>query len=177
MRRTSLVFATVTALLSPVAAHAQEHMNHLKHMAASGGDSRRLVDFPPEMREHTLASMRDHLQALSEILAALSGGQYAKAAGIANARLGMDSPSAEGCRQGDAAQAPAMSAPASMDHRMAQFMPEGMRLLGLEMHKSASAFAAAAARSGKGGNAKPALAALARVTEQCAGCHAAYRLQ
>jgi cytochrome c556 len=65
-----------------------------------------------------------------------------------------------------------------MDHQMAEFMPEGMRNLGLEMHKSASVFAAEAMKTAKpGGSDKKALAALAQLTQQCVACHGAYRLQ
>lgn len=179
MRYTCLALATLTALITSVAAHAQEHgqMDHRQHMAAPANDQRQAVSFPPAMREHTLSSMRDHLQALSEILAAMSGAQYAKAADIAKTRLGMDSPSAAGCKSENAATAPQISRPVDMAQQMAQMMPDGMRNIGLEMHQSASAFAAVAAKTGKRDNAKPALAALARITEQCASCHSAYKLQ
>ena len=55
---------------------------------------------------------------------------------------------------------------------MAQFMPEDMRALGLTMHESASEFAREAAKTQSGGDLKPALASLARVTQSCAACHA-----
>lgn len=182
MRRTLFAAVAAVALAGGVTAAAQEHtnpMDHLQHTAGTGmpGDGRQLVDFPPPMRAHTLANMRDHLQALSEILTAMSGAQYATAARIADTRLGMDSPSAAGCKAEAAGATPQMSKPAGMDHQMSLFMPEAMRKIGLEMHQSASAFAVTAAKAGKTGNAKPALAALSRVTQQCAACHAAYRVQ
>lgn len=173
------LIATTIAIALPGTVYAQEHdpMMHQMHMSAMGDDSRQLVNFPPEMRQHTLKNMRDHLMALSEILSAMSGAKYAQAAKIANQRLGLDSPSAEGCKGESAGVAPQMSQPANMDHRMAEFMPEGMRNIGLEMHKSASAFAVEAAKAAKTGNAKPALAALSQVTQQCSGCHSAYKVQ
>lgn len=174
-----ILFASLTAiaLAGGITANAQEHTEHQQHMAATTGDGRQLVNFPPEMRQHTLANMRDHLQALSEILTAMSSAQYARAARIADARLGMESPSAAGCKSEGAMATPQMSKPAGMDHQMSQFMPEAMRKIGLDMHQSASAFAVAATKAAKTGNAKPALAALSRVTEQCTACHAAYRVQ
>lgn len=179
MRQTLLVSIVAIALMSSVTAYAQDHnpMNHQMHMAAMTGDSRELVTFPPEMRAHTLSNMRDHLQALSEILMAMSSGQYNQAAKIADTRLGMDSPAAEGCKVANAAGSQPMPKPMNMDHQMSQFMPEGMRKVGLEMHQSASAFAAAAIKAGNTGNAKPALAALSKVTQQCAACHSAYKVQ
>lgn len=177
MRQFLFVSFAAIALMAGVTAHAQDHMDHQKHMAAGAADSRQTVNFPSEMREHTLSNMRDHLQALSEILTAMADARYAKAATIAKARLGMDSPSAEGCKNEGTAPASQMSRPANMDHQMSRFMPEGMRKLGLEMHQSASAFAAEAAKAGRTGNAKAALAALSKVTQQCTACHSAYRMQ
>lgn len=176
MHRILFVPLATIALAVGVSAYAQDPMDHQKHMMAIADDGRQLVNFPPEMRQYTLANMRDHLQALSEILTAMSSTHYAKAAQIANARLGMDSPLAEGCKGDDAAGAPPMSKPANMDHQMVQFMPDGMRKTGLEMHQSASAFAAQATIASKTGNAKPALAALSHVVEQCVACHTTYRV-
>ena len=177
MRPSLFVSFTAIALMAGATAHARDHMDHQSHMAAKAGDSRQTVDFPPEMREHTLSNMRDHLQALSEILTAMSDAQYAKAARIARARLGMDSPSADGCKSEGMAATSQMSRPSSMQHQMSRFMPEGMRKAGLEMHQSASAFAAEAEKADRTGSAKAALATLAEVTRQCTACHAAYRIQ
>lgn len=153
-------------------------MNHHMHMAAAGDDARQAVDFPPQMRQHILSNMRDHLQAVAEILTALGSGGYAKAAQIADERLGLDSPSAQGCKAGaDAAKAPQMSTPTDMEQMMAQYMPEGMRKVGLAMHQSASDFATAARKAAKTHDAKAANTALARVMQQCAACHSAYKVQ
>lgn len=177
MTRLRLFFIAL-ALNFNLAADAQTHdpAMHQKHMPSMPADGRQLVNFPLPMREHTLSNMRDHLLALSEILGAMSAGKYVQAATIANARLGMESPSAEGCAS-EGSGAPQMSKPASMEQQMNEFMPEGMRRIGLEMHKSASIFAAEVAKAAKTGNAKPALAALTHVTQQCASCHAAYKVQ
>ena len=164
-------------LAAGVAAHGQDHtpLAHHHPMAATLNDSRQLVHFPPEMRDHTLANMRDHVQVLSDILDAMAKVDYGKAGQIAQARLGMDSPSAQGCKP-QSADAPPMSTAPDMEHQMAQFMPDGMRNIGLEMHQSASDFAAEAAKAGKTGNPRLALAALNRVTRQCVACHSSYKL-
>lgn len=167
------------ALFAGLAVQAQEHGHSHdsgKAMAVSGPDARQRVDFPPAMRDHTLANMRDHLLALSEILATIAQGQYAQAGEIARARLGMESPSAAGCQGGEAAGISRAPQAADMDHRMAGFMPEGMRGLGLEMHRAASLFADEAAKADASGNAQPAMAALAQLSRQCAACHSAWRL-
>lgn len=183
MRKTLTISLSAIAMAFGVTAYAQapmhqmDHAQHMQHMAAAASDSRQQVNFPLEMRQHTLANMRDHLEALSEILSRMSAGQYAKAAQVANSRLGMDSPSAEGCKAEDASGKPQMSKPANMDHQMSQFMPEGMRNIGLSMHQAASDFAVEANKAGKSGNPKQALAALSKVTQQCAACHASYKVQ
>lgn len=164
-----------TALAAGWSAYAQEHSHDMhQHAAATTGDGRQIVKFPEEMRIHTLANMRDHLQALSEILEAMSSAQYAKAAKIADSRLGMESPAAEACK---ADSGTAGVAKPGMDHQMARYMPPEMRNIGLTMHQSASEFAMKANESDRTGNPGPAFAALSRVTANCVACHAAYRVQ
>jgi hypothetical protein len=101
-----------------------------------------------------LANMRDHLQTLAEIQAALAGGEFDRAAQTAEERLGMSSLTAHGASH------------------MAPYMPQGMQAIGTEMHRAASRFAVAAAED----DLPQALAGLAKVTEQCVACHAAYRV-
>jgi len=141
------------------------------HAAMTALDGRELVFFPPEMRTHQLRNMRDHLQTVDGILRALATADYQGAARLAEDRLGMDSPSAAGCKpRGADAPAPAKG---SMDEMMEIYMPERMRSIGLAMHTAAGEFAATA----RSGDAKAALGALGRVTELCVTCHSAYRTQ
>lgn len=183
MRKTLSISMAAVALAFGMTAYAQAPMNHMDHMqpmqhtTAASSDTRQHVNFPPEMRQHTLANMRDHLEALSAILSDMSAGQYAKAAQVAEARLGMDSPSAAGCKAEDASGKSQVSKPASMDHQMSRLMPEGMRTLGRAMHQAASDFAVESRKAGKSANPTQALAALAKVTQQCAACHASYKVQ
>jgi cytochrome c556 len=60
---------------------------------------------------------------------------------------------------------------------MAPMMPARMREQGTAMHHAASQLAVEAQNSSASGDLKPALAALARTTAACVGCHAAYRVQ
>ena len=62
-------------------------------------------------------------------------------------------------------------------HEVAKYMPTGMQEIGSEMHRAASRFALEATNAGATGDIRPALAALATVTQQCVACHAAYRLK
>ncbi len=160
--RYSLILATSTMLGVSLVALAQQHnpaMHQRQTQAKPAGDARQLVVFPQDMRLHTLANMRDHLLALQEIQIALSKEDYDTAAGVAEQRLGMSSLKLHGA------------------HDVAPFMPEGMRNIGTEMHRSASRLSTDANTASATGDVKPVLASMARVTQQCIACHATYRVQ
>jgi hypothetical protein len=126
---------------------------------AHAQDTRQFVQFPPELVEHTLANMRDHLLALQEIQQQLAQGHTDQAARIAEGRLGMSSLSLYGAEE------------------VAKYMPQGMQDIGTAMHHAASKFVIAAQNADINGDIKPAIAALAEVTAQCNGCHAGYRVR
>ena len=117
------------------------------------------VELPVMMREHMLANMRDHLNALHEIQAALAARQFDEAADVAEQRLGMTSMVAHGAAH------------------MAPFMPEKMREIGTAMHHAASRFALVAREPATDDHVARTLAALAPVSERCVACHAAFRLK
>lgn len=133
-------------------------MQHMEH-AAGNADARKLVHFPEEMRQHTLSNMRDHLLAISEIQDALAQGALDRASGISEKRLGMTSLAAHNA------------------HQLSEFMPQAMQDIGSVMHRNASRFAVAAQDASATGDLRPALRALAQVTQSCVACHAAYRVQ
>lgn len=148
-----------TVLIGGIAS-AQHHRNQAhKGHAAAPPDTRRLVQFPPPLVEHTLANMRDHLVALQVIIEALAQAKYDAAAETAEGRLGMSSLRLHGA------------------HQVAPFMPEGMKAAGTAMHRAASRFAIEAQNSGVTGDLKPALVALGEVMNACVACHAGYRLK
>jgi hypothetical protein len=118
-------------------------------------DQREMVELPPMMQEHMLANMRDHLAALTEILAKMAAEDWDGAAHTAEFRLGMSSLESHGASH------------------MAKFMPESMRAAGTEMHRAASRFALRAQE----GESLPAMEALSEVTAACVACHAAYRIR
>jgi hypothetical protein len=122
-------------------------------------DGRIIVHFPQDLRDHTLANMRDHLLALQQIEEALAVQDFDKAGDIAERRLGMSAMALHGA------------------HDVAPYMPQGMREVGSAMHRSASQFARAAEEASATGDMKPAMAALSRVMANCVGCHAGYRVQ
>lgn len=162
MRRLISVIGLSIAL--PLAAQQHDPAMHQKHMAAANqskkpNDGRQLVQFPEQMKEHTLANMRDHMLALQEIQAALASSDYDRAADVAETRLGMTALTAHGA------------------HESSRFMPKGMQDAGSAMHRSASRFATIAKDASVTGEIKPAVGALAEVMGACVTCHTGYRLQ
>ena len=123
--------------------------------SAVGADERELVQLPPMMQEHMLANMRDHLEAINEIITVMGEDNLDKAASIAEQRLGMSSLDDHGASH------------------MAGFMPEGMRVAGTSMHTAASQFA----RKAEEGELLPAYAMLKEITAACVACHANYRIR
>jgi hypothetical protein len=126
---------------------------------AFGGDSdaRQLVELPDMMQAHMLGNMRDHLAALTEIQNAIAGGAYDQAADIAEMRIGMSSLEAHHAAH------------------LAPYMPKQMQDIGTRMHRAASQFALVARETAVDGDVKHAVGALAKITQQCVACHAAYR--
>jgi cytochrome c556 len=110
------------------------------------------------MRQHMTANMRDHLLALQEISFALSKGEFDKAAGVAERRLGMSSLDSHGAAH------------------MSRYMPQAMQDIGTQMHRAASRFAVEAQSASAGNDLRSALGALGAVMQQCVACHAAYRV-
>jgi hypothetical protein len=125
--------------------------------AVAADDPRQLVHMPAPMAQHLLSNMRDHLSALTEIQRGLGSGDYQLAADIAERRIGLSSLESHGASH------------------MAPFMPKPMQDIGTQMHRAASQFALVAQETGADGDVGRAVAALAKVTEQCVACHAAYR--
>ena len=153
--------ASILLIVGSPAAIAQN--NHAHSSGPSHAtfelDTREFVKFPTQLAEHTLANMRDHLQALQEIQEHLGMGHPGEAARIAENRLGMSSLGLHGA------------------HEVAKYMPQGMQDAGTAMHKAASQFAIVATDSSVTSDMKPVFSALARLTSACVGCHAGYRIR
>jgi len=130
--------------------------------AASAADTRQLVEMPPQMQEHMLASMRDHLEVLNQILDDLSAERYDAAAKRAEERLGMSSFGLHGAGH------------------MAPYMPKGMQQAGSELHRAASRFALAAQEADidrSYAKLRSLNGAVAEMTTACTACHAGYRIR
>jgi len=154
-----------------IADEHEEHMGRHEQMGMSPKDTRVEVDVPGPMKAKMLSNMRGHQEAVAEILAALSKGDGAAAAKIAETRLGAGSPGSAACKP--AAKSGELG---DMPMMMARHMPDEMRALGMTMHQQADKFAGEAVKIKQGGDLRPALAELSQVVQACNACHAAYRL-
>ncbi len=125
----------------------------------SAEDARQKVELPAAMREHMLGNMRDHLQALQEIQAALAGNEFGRAADIAEQRIGMSSLESHGAAH------------------MAPYMPKPMQDIGTEMHRAASRFGRTAQEASVKRDMSPVFDAYSRILQQCVACHSAYRVK
>lgn len=177
------------AMMSTAAAQQAAGMHNHDGMPAPA-DSRQAVQFPQAMQTSFLGNMRDHMQTINSVVQALAAGDYAAASRVAAERLGLDSPSAAGCKPKDTAsastgaavstKAPMPSstpAAASMDEMMALYMPEPMKAMGLSMHTAASKFATVTAGAAATRDSTAAMKALSEVTQNCVACHSTYRLR
>lgn len=136
----------LTVVLSPV--FASEQVDE----AADIQDSRVPVEFPDNVRQSMLDLMRHHLSSLQEVQQALAESNFARAADIAEFKLGLSSVGPRNARQ-------------------RAYMPPPMQHLGGEMHRASSRLALAA----KEGDMAKALGGLSEVTGVCVGCHASFR--
>jgi len=168
MKPTQAIFALALGLASAgfgSSALAQQHMHEHATMApaaaeqAKSPDTRQTVAYPRKIKEHQLANMRDHLMTLTHIQDYLSQHEFDKAGDLAEKRLGMSSLEMHGA------------------HEIAPYMPKGMQELGEAMHRAASKFVIATQEASVENDVGKALAALAKVTQACVACHAAYRLK
>jgi hypothetical protein len=159
MKRKLKVAIGIAGVVLLGAGIALVQVSRTMHSHSVAPDGRVPVKFPPMLREHTLASMRDHLQTLSQIQGDLAARDFDRAADLAEKRLGMSSLPLHGA------------------HDVAPYMPKGMQDAGTAMHRAASRFAVAAQEAAIEGGVPRALEALNEVTKACVACHAGYRLE
>jgi len=147
MRQPSLLFLT---LFSMAPAWAEPALPE---------DARQLVEMPPLQRALMREDMLHHLTALNEVLGLVNAGKLQQAADLAEADMGVSSMGKHAAK--------------TMGAGPGRFMPDGMRAIGIGMHKAASEFSNVARK----GDRDAAFRALEPVTGACVACHAGYRLQ
>ncbi|MBU1365510.1 MAG: cytochrome C [Gammaproteobacteria bacterium] len=124
---------------------------------AMAEDTRQLAKLPEAAQESLRQEMLDNMVAVNEVLSLMAAGKVREAGEAAEAKLGM---SAMGKHRGK-----------PFDARPGPHMPPAMHGIGMDGHKAASEFAAAA----KTGDRDKALALLPNITSACVGCHFSYR--
>jgi hypothetical protein len=118
-------------------------------------DPRIQLDLPEPMQIHLLASMRQHLVVIDQLLGMLAREEFDKAADLAEGELGMSSLDKHGASH------------------IAKYYPKQSAQFGTNMHKAASRFA----RVAQEGDALAAYKALGEITQNCVGCHTTARVR
>lgn len=129
-------------------AETSRHMMH--HRMPVVEDTRTSLNLPPAMKQHQLANMRNHLDALRRIISAISTEQFEQASKIASQELGLTK---------------------QMEAMCNQFKNESFKEIGMSFHKSGDDLATVL----KGGDMQKSLQALNTTMSYCVNCHAAYK--
>ena len=165
MKRVMIIFGVVCTLGISISVYAkdksdgmesmmeQHHMSQhhqMMHMMNTDSDKRTSLQLPEAMKASQLAMMREHLEAVNNIIADLSTGKFDAASKIAHQKLGLT---------------PEMKKMCNM------FGNDDFRTLGLTFHKSADHLGDVL----KTGNLKRSLSALHTTMNSCVQCHATFR--
>lgn len=130
--------------------------------AAEMKDARTMIKLPSDIEKKMLVNMRDHIRALDDIIHAVQAGEYEKAEGIAESRLGWSSLVRRG------------------DQEVANHWPKPMQKMADQMYRSASDFVIVAQNTSVEDSMegyRKVIAALGEVTSACRGCHETYRVR
>jgi len=153
---TKRYLAAILALVwMPTALMAEEAMHHHAgmasgHHAAMGTDERGSLGLDEAAKQHQLANMRSHLEALESIIAALGAERFDDAAATARKRLGLTPEMQQMCNMFSNAQ---------------------FREAGFAFHRQADTMA----EEFESHDISRSLAALSRTTQHCTSCHAQFR--
>lgn len=131
----------------------QTKMQHHK-MMHSVEDTRISLGLPPKMKQHQLANMRSHLEAIQEIIGLIAKEEFDDASEVAHSKLGLTDEMKTMCNM---------------------MGNEDFTKLGLSFHKSGDALGDALSEASASKNAKKSLDALQTTLGFCTQCHATYR--
>ena len=157
MKKKLLVLASAALICSTQPSIAKEgaalnegkhHHNH--HQGMPTVDERISLNLGPAMKQHQLANMRNHLDAVRRVIEAVSTDQFEAASQIASEGLGLTT---------------------RMEGMCNSFENESFRELALTFHKSGDELATVL----KSGDAQKSLQALNETMTFCVTCHATYR--
>ncbi|MBI3621412.1 MAG: cytochrome c [Nitrospirae bacterium] len=133
---------------------AMEAAAHEPSQPGSASDARVRLDLKPDQREAIKLTMREHLETLEAIVAALGRQDYRKAADIAHLELGFP-------KHHEA-----------MQREQGAALPKRYQELAIEHHQAAETLAEAIATH----EMTPILRQLENTIRACTACHKAYRL-
>ena len=129
--------------------HSMEQMRH-QHRMQSTSDERVSLGLSPAMKQHQLANMRSHVEAVQSIVGLLAEGSFDKVSHIAHSKLGLTEEMKKMCNM---------------------FENEAFRSLGLTFHKSGDALG----RALQTRDTTESLRALHTTMGYCVQCHATFR--
>jgi len=161
MKKTAAVLMIAAWTTLPAMAGEMMHSHMMGHGMMSGmgmhksgmsraGDLRTSLNLPAPMRHKQLAMMREHLQAVNDIVALIAGGKFDAASQIAHNKLGLTPEMKKMCKM---------------------FANNDFRQMGLAFHQSADELGDVL----KTKNLNKSLRALNTTMNSCVQCHATFR--
>ena len=124
---------------------------HMMHQSTSGGSDKRIsLGLEPQQKQHQLANMRSHLEAVQSIVGMLAENRFEEASMVAHTKLGLT---------------PEMKAMCNM------FENKDFKAIGLAFHQSGDELG----ETLKTKNLKQSLQAMHRTMNYCIQCHSTYR--
>ena len=155
MKKKLFVLASAVLICSIQPSMAEEKIvlgegKHHHHQGMPTVDKRISLNLAPAMKQHQLANMRNHLDAVRRIIEAVSTDQFETASQIASQDLGLTK---------------------RMEGMCNSFDNESFKEMALAFHGSGDELAAVL----KGGDTQKSLQALNETMTYCVNCHATYR--
>ena len=152
MKITPIMVSALIGICVNVTAFAENAELHIgnHHHEIDIIDTRISLGMSPEMKQHQLSNMRDHVEAIKSIVGLISESKFEEASKIAHTKLGLT---------------PEMRAMCGM------FNNENFEKLGLAFHKSGDDLGSALQTK----DINASLRALNKTMQYCVECHAAYR--
>lgn len=145
-----LAFTGTVALNTAFGGDENLHSGAHHHHGTKTMDERISLGLSPEMKQHQLSNMREHLAAVQAIVRAMSENKFEEASKAAHARLGLTP---------------------EMQQMCGTFGNEQFSALGLAFHRSGDELG----ETLKTGNLKASLRALDKTMSYCTECHATFR--
>ncbi|PIW46987.1 MAG: cytochrome C [Zetaproteobacteria bacterium CG12_big_fil_rev_8_21_14_0_65_54_13] len=155
MKRSMIVFGVLCSAGISVAAYAKDHeamgnMAHHQMMQDTNADQRISLQLTPQMKQHQLANMRSHVEAVQSIIGMLAENKFNEASAVAHNQLGLTPEMRKMCNM---------------------FGNDDFRKMGLAFHQSADELGDTL----KTGDMSLSLKALHRTMNSCVQCHATFR--